>query len=64
MHQDNNTWEALVLLKDLKQTITGFDYRFKLDEKNFLDAVIFMTPTMRYNLLIFGNIILLDAMKR
>ena len=64
MQQDNNIWEASPSLKELKQTITGFDYHFKLDEKNCLDALICMPPTIRYNLLRFVNILFLDAMKR
>ena len=46
MQQDNNTWEALTLLKELKRIVAEFDYFFKLDEKNCPDVIILMTPTM------------------
>ena len=64
IQQDNKTWEALALLKELKQTVSGYYYRFNLDENNFHDAIIFMTPTMRYNLSRFGSLIFLDTIKR
>ena len=44
-------------------SIYGFDYYFKLDEKNPSYYNIH-NPTIRYNLLRYGSIYFLDAMKR
>ena len=51
-----------VIFVEGAKKISRFDYCFKLDEKNCPNTILLMTPTMRCNLLRFGNIIYLDGM--
>ena len=51
-------------MKELRHSISGFDYRFKFDKKTCPDVIIFMTPIIYYNLIRFGGIVFLDVQKR
>ena len=48
----------------MKRECVGFDLRVKLDEEDTPDAIVWMTLTMRQNLLQYGDILFLDAQKR
>ena len=54
---------SISFVEENKKFLAGYDYRFKSDEKNCPDVITFTNPIMYYNLLRFGSIIFLDAMK-
>ena len=64
MKEDKSTWTALQFLKECKNNVEGFDYMLKYGDDGKPSAVMYMTPRMRYNLIRYGNIMLLDSQKR
>ena len=64
MQQSSSIWIANRYLSETKVRIPGFDFRIHLDKDGCPDAVVWMTPDMRMNLLQYGNILFLDAQKR
>ena len=55
---------SIIYVEETKQSISGFNYRVKLDKTNCPDAILFTTPTMRYHLVRFRSTIFLDDMDR
>ena len=52
------------VLEKLSQIDKGFTYNIAFDNNNIATGVVWMTSTMRSNLMKFGSFICLDAMKR
>ena len=51
MQSGSNTWKTLAYLKKLKTQSTGFDFRMHFDEEDAPDGIVWITLTMRRNLL-------------
>ena len=64
MHNGQESWKALALLKDLRHNLTGFDFRIRLNNDKLPVGLVWVTYTMRQRLLQYGDIIFLDAQKR
>jgi hypothetical protein len=64
MQEDSSTWDALRFLDQMKESNPGFDYRVKYDAFGRPEAVCWMLPEMRSDLLRFGNCLFLDSQKR
>jgi hypothetical protein len=64
MQEDSSTWDALRYLDELKESNPGFDYRVKYDHFGRPEAVCWMLPEMRNDLVRFGNCLFLDSQKR
>ena len=64
MQEDSSTWDALRFLNKMKEDNPGFDYRVKYDRFGRPEAVCWMLPEMRCDLLRFGNCLFLDSQKR
>ena len=56
MESDTSTWSAIAFLKELKDTMDGFDYRVLYNKKGISIAIMYMTPVMRYNILRYGDV--------
>ena len=64
MQEDGTTWEAIRYLDKIKIPNPGLDYRIKFDENNRPEAVCYILPEMRHDLLRFGDALFLDSQKR
>ena len=64
MQEDSSTWDALRFLDQMKDSNPGFDYRVKYDKFGRPEALCWMLPEMRSDLLRFGNCLFLDSQKR
>lgn len=64
MQEDGSTWEAIRYLDELKIPNPGLDYRIKLDSHGRPEAVCYILPEMRQDLLRFGDSLFLDSQKR
>ena len=64
MQEDGSTWEAICYLDELKIPNPGMDYRIKYDSEGRPEAVCYILPEMRQDLLRFGNILFLNSQKR
>jgi hypothetical protein len=64
MQESSSTWVALRYLDETKDLVPGFDYRVHRDPTGRPDAIVWMTPNMKLNLLQYGRILFLDAQKR
>ena len=64
MSESSNTWQVLNYLQKCKVQITGFDFRIQHSTDGRPIAIMWMTPTMRTNLLRYSHILFLDCQKR
>ena len=64
MQSGNSSWKALAFLRKMKSEEEGFDFRIRFNKDHVPDGIVWITKSMRNNLLRFGNIIFLDAQKR
>jgi hypothetical protein len=64
MQEDGTTWEAICYMDDLKIPNPGPDYHIKLDDDGRPEAVCYILPEMRQDLLQFGDALFLDSKKR
>jgi hypothetical protein len=64
MQEDSGTWDALRYLDLIKGRHPGFDFRIKLDSHGRPEAIMWMFPHQRRNLLRFGHNLFLDGQKR
>jgi hypothetical protein len=64
MQDDGTTWEAIAYLRTLTNEVVGFGYRVKYDSIGRPEAICWMLPHMRTNLLRYGNVLFLDSMKK
>jgi hypothetical protein len=55
--------QATAYLQTLHKEVPGFDFRVKYDSIGHPEAICWMLPCMSMNLLCYGSIIFLDAMK-
>jgi hypothetical protein len=63
MQEDSSTWDALRFLDLTKDDNPGFDYQIKCDAFGRPEAVCWMLPEMRSDLLRFANCLFLDSQK-
>jgi hypothetical protein len=63
MQEDGTTWEAISYLDELKIPNPGLDYHIKLDDSGQPEAVCYILPEMRQDLLCFGDALFLDSQK-
>ena len=56
VQEDSNTWSAIKVLKECKDTIDGLDYGVLYSVRGIPTALLYMTARMRYCLLRYGNI--------
>jgi hypothetical protein len=61
MLEDSGTWGALRYLDVIKGRHPDFDYRIKLDSHDHPEAIMWMFPHQRCNLLRFSHHIFLDG---
>jgi hypothetical protein len=61
--QDRSTWEAIRYLDELKIHNPGLDYRIKHDSHGRPEAVFYILPKMRQDILCFGDALFLDSHK-
>ena len=59
-----DTWKAIGYLKDLQRLIPGTDFRVRYDESQLPDVIVWMTPSMKMNLVRYGELVCLDAQMR
>jgi hypothetical protein len=65
MQENSSTWDALQFLEQMKESNPGFDHRIKYDhDLGRPEAVCWMLPEMRRDLIRFGNCLFLDSQKR
>jgi hypothetical protein len=64
MQEDSSTWDALQFLEQMKESNPGFDHQIKYDHLGRPEAVCWMLPEMRSDLIQFGNCLFLDSQKR
>jgi hypothetical protein len=64
MQDDCTTWEAIAYLRHLSKEVDGFGYRVKYDLKGRPEAICWMLPHMRLNLIRYGDVLFLDSMKK
>ena len=64
MAEDSTSWEALAFVRKCKNTMPGFDFKIRLDQSHRPNAIMYMTPMMRSNLMRFGDLLFIDAQKR
>jgi hypothetical protein len=64
MQEDGSTWEAICFLDEIKIPNPGLDYRIKLDSMAWPEAVCYILPETRQDLLRFGDALFLDSQKR
>ena len=58
-----DTWKTLAYLKKMKQKCVGFGFHMHFDEVDTPDAIVWITLTMRRNLLQYDDILFLDTQK-
>ena len=46
VQSSSKSWNALVLLKELRSKVTGFDFRIHLNDKKLKIGIIWMTYTI------------------
>ena len=63
MQDDSGTWKAIGYLNELKIKMPGTDFRVRYDECHLPDAIVWMTPFMKNNLVRYGDVLYLDAQK-
>ena len=64
MTNGSESWKALAYLNELKKTLTGFDFRIRLNDEHLPVGIVWMNLQMRRHLLQFGDILFLDSQKR
>jgi hypothetical protein len=64
VHWDSSTWDALRFLEQMKESNPGFDHRIKYNHLGRPEAVCWMLPDMRSDLIRFENCLFLDSQKR
>jgi hypothetical protein len=64
MQEDSSTWDALQFLEQMKESNPGFDHRIKYDYLGRPEAVCWMLPELRRDLIQFGSCLFLDSQKR
>jgi hypothetical protein len=64
MQEDGTWWEAICYLNELKIPNPGLDYHIKLDDGGCPEAVGYILPGMRHDLLCFGDALFLDSQKQ
>jgi hypothetical protein len=63
MQEDRSTWEPIHYLDKLKIHNPGLHYRIKHDSHGQPEAVCYILPEMRHDLLRFGDAHFLDSQK-
>jgi hypothetical protein len=63
MQKDPSTWEALILMDELKVSSPGFDYRVKKDNNGRPIGIMYMMAQMRLHARHYGKVNCLDAHK-
>ena len=64
MSESSSTWQVINYLQQCTVEIKGFDYRIQKSTDGRPIAIMWMTPTMRTNLLRYSHILFLDCQKR
>ena len=64
MASNETTWKAISMLKETKKRIVGFDYNVWNDGDGHPIGILWMTPTMKSNLVRFSHILYLDMQLR
>jgi hypothetical protein len=64
MQEGSGTWQALLLMDELKIKSPGFDYRIAKDDEGRPTGIMYMTAQMRYHARRYGHVLCLDAQKR
>ena len=64
LQNDPNTWKSLAYPKQIKDTMSGFNYRIQYTNKGLSDGSVWMTLNTRNGLLKYGDICLLDFQMR
>ena len=62
--EDKSTWEVLAYARRCKTELPGYDFRVRHDNYHHPDAISYMTPIMRNNLLRFGTVLFIDMQCR
>ena len=63
MQNGTTTWHALGFLRKMQSIQPGLSYRLRYDENQLPDAIMWMTPDMKNNLIRYGDVMFLDAQK-
>ena len=64
MQSGSTAWHALGFFKKMKSLEPGLSYRLRVDDEGLPDAIMWMSPQMKTNLIRYGEILFLDAQKR
>jgi hypothetical protein len=64
MQEDGITWEGICYLDELKIPHPGLNYPIKFNEGGRPEAVCYILPKMRQDLLRFGDALFLDSQKQ
>ena len=63
MQEDSGTWKAIGYLNKLQILISGTGFRVRYDKHYLPDAIVWITPFMKNNLVRYGDILCPDAKK-
>ena len=64
MASNDTTWKAISMLAETKQRMPGFDYNVWTDDDGYPIGILWMTPTMKSNIVRFSHILYLDMQLR
>ena len=64
MQEDGFYWDAIRFLELVKEKNPNMLYRIKYSKEGKPEAILWMLPEMREDLVRFGDIMFLDAQKR
>jgi hypothetical protein len=64
MQEGSSTWDAIRFMDQIKDCHIGFDYCLKFDSFGRPEAIMWMFPHQRRNLLRYGHTVFLDGQKK
>jgi hypothetical protein len=64
MQEGSSTWDAIWFMDQIKDRHIGFDYPLKFDSFGRPEAIMWMFPHQRCNLLKYGHTVFLDGQKK
>ena len=64
MASNDTAWKAISMLNETKKRIPGFDFKVWKDVDGYPIGILWMTPTMKSNLVRFSHILYLDMQLR
>lgn len=64
LQEGGDIWDAIAFLEQVKDSNPGTFYRVKYDQRQRPEAICWILPEMRQDLIRYGNVLFLDACKK